>query len=286
MPQIRCILAPNPSPMTLHGTNSYLIGTGDVALIDPGPNLPAHANAIMAALQPGERITHIFVTHAHLDHSPLAPIMAQALNIKTHAFGPATAGRSPAMTALANQGLIAGGEGIDHAFTPDIPLAHDETLTHNDWSLRAIHTPGHLSNHLCFAQDQTLFTGDHIMGWSSSLISPPDGDMAAYMAATRHLSTQKWTLFHAGHGAPITDPHTRLTLTLHHRMQREASILHALTSGPKTIPQLTAQLYTDTPQILHAAAARSILAHLIDLTTQIRITARPTLGPHATYRLA
>ncbi|QCO57974.1 MBL fold metallo-hydrolase (plasmid) [Pseudorhodobacter turbinis] len=279
--------------MTLHGTNSYLVGTGDVALIDPGPNDPAHASALMAALAPGERITHIFVTHAHLDHSPLAREMAATLNINTHAYGPAIAGRSPLMQALAQTGTLAGGEGIDTAFTPDVVLSCGDVLAHGDWALEAIHTPGHLGSHLCFAmpdpEDSTsdvLFSGDHVMGWASSLVSPPDGDMAAYMAATRRLAARDWSIMHAGHGDPITDPAARLAFLIAHRESREVGILAELAKGSTTIAELTATLYAQTPPALHPAAARNILAHLLDLTAQSRVAADPAPGPAARYSLA
>lgn len=283
---LRRIIAPNPSPMTLHGTNSYLIGTGEVALIDPGPNLAAHAIALQNALQKGERISHIFVTHAHLDHSPLARPMAEALGAKIHAFGPAIAGRSLQMHALADAGLIAGGEGIDSAFAPDIPLADGDIVSHGDWSLTALHTPGHLSSHLCFSSGTTLFSGDHVMGWASSLASPPDGDMAAYMASTRRLAAQNWQVMHAGHGEAITDPAARLAYLIHHREQREAEILGQLAIATSTVTAITQALYTDTPPALHPAAQRNVLAHLLDLVEQGRIAADPAPGFAARYSLA
>lgn len=282
-PQIRRVLARNPSPMTLHGTNSYLVGTGDVALIDPGPDDPAHAQALLAALNPGERISHILVTHAHLDHSPLAQGMAAALGIKTYAFGPASAGRSAQMQALAANGMIAGGEGIDAAFTPDIPLADGETLSHGDWSLTALHTPGHLSNHMCFALGEALFAGDHVMGWASSLVSPPDGDMADYRAALHKLAAQHWSVIHSGHGAPIERPAARLAFLIRHREEREAAILAELGNGDTTIPALTATLYADTPPALHPAAQRNVLAHLLELTARGAVGAAPAPGPNARY---
>lgn len=285
LPGLRRIIAPNPSPMTLHGTNSYLLGTGDVALIDPGPNIAAHAAALQNALHRGERISHIFVTHAHLDHSPLARPLAEALGAKIYAYGPAIAGRSPQMQALADAGLIAGGEGIDAGFTPDIALADGDTLSHGDWSLKALHTPGHLSNHLCFASGTTLFSGDHVMGWASSLVSPPDGDMAAYMASTRRLAAQHWQIIHSGHGEPITNPTARLAFLIQHRKQREAEILHQLATAPATIQTLTQTLYTDTPPSLHPAAQRNVLAHLLDLVQQDRVAAHPAPGFNARYSL-
>lgn len=288
-PSIRRVLAPNPSPMTHYGTNSYLIGTGDLALIDPGPNLSAHGDALMAALDKGERITHILVTHSHIDHSPLAAPMAQALGVKVYAFGPSTAGRTAQMQALADTGLIAGGEGIDADFSPDVLLADGETLAHGDWSLKAIHTPGHLSNHLCFAMQDSggnaLFSGDHVMGWASSLVSPPDGDMAAYMASTRKLAASDWSVIHSGHGAPITDPAIRLAFLIQHRKAREAAILQELSQGPTYIAALTKTLYADTPPALHPAAQRNVLAHLLDLVAQNRVTAYPAPGPSARYTL-
>jgi hydroxyacylglutathione hydrolase len=283
---LRRVIAPNPSPMTLHGTNSYLLGTGEVALIDPGPNIAAHATALQNVLQKGERISHIFVTHAHLDHSPLARPMAEAFGAKIHAYGPATAGRSPQMQALADAGLIAGGEGIDATFTPDIRLADGDIISHGDWSLTALHTPGHLSNHLCFAAGTTLFSGDHVMGWASSLVSPPDGDMGAYMASTRRLAAQNWQVMHAGHGDAITDPPARLAFLIRHRETREAEILGQLTTAASTVQALTHALYTDTAPALHPAAARNVLAHLLDLVQQGRVTAHPAPGFAAHYSLA
>lgn len=285
-PQVRRVLSPNPSPMTLHGTNSYLVGNGEVALIDPGPLDITHQNALMAALRPDERISHIFVTHSHLDHSPLATPMARSLEIKTYGFGTWAAGRSPQMAALAMQGLIAGGEGIDTGFTPDIILTDGETIAHGDWALRAIHTPGHLGNHICFALGDILFSGDHVMGWASTLVSPPDGDMAAYMAATHRLAETHWSVIHSGHGEPVTDPAARLAFLIRHRQDRETAILAQLTRGPATIPRLTEILYTETPPALHAAAQRNVLAHLLDLATRGRVTARPAAGLDALYALA
>lgn len=282
---VRRILAPNPSPMTLQGTNSYLLGTGEVALIDPGPNIAAHGAALMQALHKGERISHIMVTHSHVDHSPLARPMAEALDVPIYAFGSSSAGRSPQMQELAAKGLIAGGEGIDAQFSPDITLADGESISRGDWALTALHTPGHLSNHLCFAFNDVLFSGDHVMGWASSLVSPPDGDMAAYMASTRRLAARHWSVIHSGHGAPISDPAARLAFLIRHRQDREAAVLAELAKGETTIPNLTKTLYTETPPALYPAAQRNVLAHLLDLAQRGLVTADPAPGPQSRYRL-
>jgi glyoxylase-like metal-dependent hydrolase (beta-lactamase superfamily II) len=264
-PGLRRVLAPNPSPMTHLGTNTYLVGTGNVALIDPGPDDMAHGKALQSALGKGERFSHILVTHAHLDHSPLARSMAEYLGIPIYAYGAADAGRSPQMQALAESGLVAGGEGIDSAFYPDITLQDGDIVAHGDWSLKALHTPGHLSNHLCFAFGDVLFSGDHVMGWASSLVSPPDGDMTAYMASTQRLAEIPWSIMHSGHGDPITDPAARLAFLIQHRQSREAAIFAELAQGTSTVASLTQTLYTETPRYLHPAAERNVLAHLLDL---------------------
>ncbi len=286
VPGLRRVLAPNPSPMTFHGTNSYLVGTGDVALIDPGPDNAAHGAALLAALQKGERISHILVTHAHIDHSPLARSMAEALGVKVYAFGPASAGRSQQMQVLAATGLVAGGEGIDADFRPDVRLSDGEALAHGDWHLTALHTPGHLSNHLCFAAGDILFSGDHVMGWASSLVSPPDGDMADYMAALHRLAARDWSVIHSGHGPAIPDPAARLAFLIRHRNEREAAILARLALAPATIPALTQTLYAETPPALHPAAARNVLAHLLDLVGRGRVIATPEPGLTALYSLS
>lgn len=284
-PLIRRIVAPNPSPMTYRGTNTYVIGETDLAIIDPGPDIPAHLDAILGAVLPGQQITHILVTHAHLDHSPLARPLSNACGAPVYGYGRADAGRSATMTRLADSGCVGGGEGVDTDFDPDVLLAHDDIIAAAGWSLRALHTPGHMANHLCFAMGDTLFSGDLVMGWASSLVSPPDGDLSAFMASLELLQTSPWTDFHPGHGAPVRDPKARLNALYAHRQSREADILTALSRGPASAADLARQIYTDTPKALLPAAARNVLAHLIDLTEKSTISPVGPLTETTVFRL-
>lgn len=262
---IRRILAPNPSPMTYLGTNTYMLGETGIAVIDPGPDDQSHLAAILGALGPGQRVTHILVTHAHLDHSPLAAQLARETGAKVHAFGHARDGRSAVMERLAQSGLNDGGEGIDHGFYPDIRLTDGEVVTGEGWTITALWTPGHLGNHLCFQTRGAVFTGDLVMGWASSLVSPPDGDLTDFMASCARLRDIGAEVFHSGHGAPIDVPLARLDWLISHRRAREAAILAQLGSGPATAQELAQRIYTDTPRALLPAATRNVLAHLIDL---------------------
>ena len=286
MAALRCVRADNPSAMTGSGTNTYLLGRGAVVVIDPGPALPAHLAAILAALEPGERIAAILVTHSHLDHTALARPLAMATGAEVLAYGPAGSGRSPVMARLAAEGLQGGGEGFDPAFAPDRRLGHGEILRFGDLEIETLHTPGHTGCHLCFAHDGTLFSGDHVMGWATSLISPPDGDMAAYMASLALLAQRDWRVMLPGHGAPVTDPAARLADLTRHRHDRSAQILAALAESPATPAALTARIYTTTPAALLPAAMRNVLAHLIDLMGKGAVAADPGPGPGAIFRLA
>ncbi|MFD0858014.1 MBL fold metallo-hydrolase [Roseovarius aquimarinus] len=265
---LRRILAPNPSAMTFRGTNTYLLGHREIAVIDPGPDDPGHLDAILHALGPGARVTHILVTHAHLDHSALAPRLAHETGAPVLAFGDALAGRSAVMQRLADQGLTRGGEGVDLAFAPDRRLADGETVETGDWRLGAIWTPGHFGNHLCFAWDEAIFTGDLVMGWASSLVSPPDGDAGDFTASCRKLAALGPNVLYPGHGAPVENPAERLDWLIAHRAAREAAILTALAVRPGTAAEIAATIYTDTPAALLPAAARNVLAHLIDLAAR------------------
>jgi glyoxylase-like metal-dependent hydrolase (beta-lactamase superfamily II) len=265
-PGMHRLTAPNPSPMTYRGTNTYLIGTDEVAVIDPGPDDPTHLAAILAALGPGARIGVILVTHSHLDHSPLARGLAEATGAEVLAAGPSDWGRSTTMAALARAGGIGGGEGVDTAFAPDARIAEGDSVTGGWGRIDVLETPGHMANHLSFAWQDALFTGDLVMGWSTSLVSPPDGDMGAFMASCRRLLDRGDRVFHPGHGDPVENPRARLDELIRHRQAREAQILAALRDlGPSGADDLARRIYTETPPALLPAATRNVLAHLIDL---------------------
>lgn len=285
-PGIRRIIAPNPSPMTYWGTNTFVLGEGDVAVIDPGPADPDHMAAILNGLAPHERITQILVTHAHLDHSPLAAALSQATGAPVMAYGDALSGRSDVMRDLVARGLSSGGEGVDAGFTCDICLADGETFTAGGIEVEAIWTPGHFANHLSFAVQDVVFTGDHIMAWASSLVSPPDGDLTAFMASCRKLAARSDRTYYPAHGAPIDAPKARLDWLINHRLTREAEIQAALAQlNEATIPTLTRAIYDDTPDALIPAAERNVFAHLIDLATRGRVMASPTLDVNAVFRM-
>lgn len=280
--RIRLVRAQNPSALTGTGTNTWLLGEGRVTLIDPGPALPDHLAAILAALAPSERIDRILVTHAHLDHSALTGPLVQATAAPVLAFGRAEEGRSAVMQDLLAAGFTGGGEGADSAFAPDVRIADGDRLDlpSHGVEVEVLHTPGHMGGHLAFALGDLLFSGDHVMGWASTLVSPPDGDMAAYMDSLSRLSTRPWARFLPGHGEVVEDPATRLTALTAHRRQREAQIMAALREAPDSATGLAARIYTDTPAALLGAASRNVLSHLIDLASrnQIRAEGKPSLS--------
>ncbi len=245
-------------------------------MIDPGPADPAHLAALLAALAPGETVTQILVTHAHLDHSPLARPLAEATGAPVLAFGDARAGRSDLMERLAASGGLEGGEGVDADFVPDVTLSDGAEIAGDGFVLTALHTPGHFGNHLSFRWEDAIFCGDHVMGWASSLVSPPDGDMGAYMASLDRLAGLGPRRLYSGHGAPIDHATARIAELAAHRRARETAIRAALADGPADATDLARRIYTDTPPALMRAAARNVFAHLIDLTE--RNLAAP-LGP-------
>ncbi len=282
---VRRVLAPNPSPMTWRGTNTYLVGTREVAVIDPGPDDARHLAAILDALTPQQQITRILVTHSHVDHSPLAARLARETGAKVLGYGPSGSGRSEVMAQMAESGLEEAGEGIDPAFEPDTLLRDGDEVRGEGWTLTAHHTPGHLGNHLCISLGDVVFSGDLVMGWASSLVSPPDGDLTDFMASCRRLRSMGARVLHSGHGAPITQPDARLDWLIAHREGREAAILQALRGGPATAQAIAAKVYTDIPAQMLPAATRNVLAHLIDLYGKSLVEPVGTLSQHARFRL-
>lgn len=280
---IRVIVAENASGYTGPGTNTYVLGRGRVALIDPGPRSPAHLAALRAALA-GEVMAAVVVTHAHLDHSESAREVAQAFAAPLVGFGAAHDGRSSRMAALSGT-LGAGGEGVDAAFRPDIRLRDGESLAEGDWRLTALHTPGHLGNHICLETAGRVFSGDHVMGWSTTLVWPPDGDMTDYLASLDRLRSLDARVLYSGHGAPVTDPAARIDALIAHRHGRAAQILQALRAGPATAAELRARIYADLAPGLWLAAERTTLAQLIDLAAGNRIAALGPLTPDTRFHL-
>ncbi len=289
-PLVRRLTAPNASPMTFTGTQTYLVGEGEVAVIDPGPVSPDHVKALLAALAPGERIGAILVTHTHVDHSPGAALLTEATGAPTYAFGPHGAGLSEMMAGLAASGAeFGGGEGGDHAFRPDETMAEGAVFEIGGARLTALHTPGHLSNHLAFALEGPeggLFTGDLVMGWATTLVSSPEGDMAAFMASMARLEGREDRVFWPGHGHEVGDPKGMLAHQIAHRRGREAQIVEGLSAaGAATPAELTATIYADVDKRLHGAAARNVFAHLLGLVAEGRAKAEGALAPGARFRL-
>ena len=262
---IICILAPNPSPMTFRGTNTYIIGNDELAIIDPGPLNEEHFYNILE-ITAGKHVKYIFLTHSHVDHSPLAKRVSAELNTPIYGYGASNTGLSPTMLSLIESGYDSGSEGIDYEFEPHFLIKDDDKFDLNNKIISAIHTPGHMGNHVCFKFGKILFSGDHIMGWATSMVSPPYGDLTQFMASCRLLQTQKFDLFLPGHGDPIKNPTERLNFLINHRLERESQIKEAIKVTPLTAVEITETVYTDIDKSLIPAATRNVFAHLIDLS--------------------
>jgi glyoxylase-like metal-dependent hydrolase (beta-lactamase superfamily II) len=266
-PLVRRVLAHNPSPFTYTGTQTHIVGHGDVAVIDPGPDIAEHVANILTAAE-GERIVAIVCTHTHRDHSPAAKPLAEAT-------GAPVMGCAPIM-ATDGSGLEAG---FDHSYAPDRVMVEGDTVSGPGWTLEAVFTPGHTSNHLCFAlpEANALFTGDHVMGWSTSVVIPPDGDMGAYMASLEKLMPREDSIYFPAHGDPVTKPKQLLRGMLGHRKQREVQILRTLGKRAASIPEMVAQMYAGIDPRLEKAAGLNVLAHLLDLDRRGRVRAEGEL---------
>ena len=261
-PLIRRVVARNPSPFTFHGTGTYIVGRGRVAIIDPGPDLDEHVRALLAAVA-GETVTHLLVTHTHLDHSPAARAIKAATGAKTHGFGPHAAGAGGAKVE----------EGGDFDFVPDVVLRDGDVVRGSGWTVEAVHTPGHISNHLCFAlpEERALFSGDHVMGWSTTVIAPPDGDMGHYLASLDKVMRRDEETYWPTHGPPIREPRRFVAALIGHRRARERQILDCLAAGTTTVTAMVERMYKDVPRVLHGAAAQTVLAHLLHMIEDGRV---------------
>jgi glyoxylase-like metal-dependent hydrolase (beta-lactamase superfamily II) len=260
-PLITRILARNPGPFTFKGTGTYVVGIHNVAVIDPGPDLPEHIDALKRALA-GKQVSHILVTHTHLDHSPAAEALKKWSGAQTYAFGPHGSGRSGEDIRTEEDG--------DLLFSPDIRVRDGDTVSGDGFTFDCVYTPGHTSNHMCFGlrEESALFSGDHVMGWSTTVVAPPDGNMTEYILSLRKLLTRDDRILYPTHGAPVSEPKPFLQAYLDHRLEREAQILSCIRNRFSTIPQIVQRIYADIDLRLHAAAARSVLAHLIKLQNQ------------------
>lgn len=277
-PLIRRVIARNPGPFTFHGTGTYIVGHGEVAVIDPGPLVDEHVDALLAAIA-GETVTHILVTHTHRDHSPATAPFKQATGAPSYAFGPHSLGSAWAHADATES------RGGDLDFVPDQELSDGDVVEGPGWTFEAVHTPGHTNNHLCFRLDEedTLFSGDQVMGWSTTVVSPPDGDMADYIASLRKLHGRDDATYWPTHGPAIAAPKAHVAALIQHREQREVAIAEALAAGVTEIGALVRHMYTDIPEKLHGAAARTVHAHLIHMIQTSRATADGPPTDDATY---
>ncbi|MCA1403480.1 MBL fold metallo-hydrolase [Ensifer sp. IC3342] len=278
---VQRITVNNPGPFTFHGTNTYIVGKRSVAVIDPGPDDDAHFRALMAALD-GCEVTHIAVSHTHRDHSPLARRLKAATGAAIVAEGPHRAAR-PLHAGETNPFA----ESSDMDFMPDVALSEGGRVEGDGWSLTAVMTPGHTANHAAFALDGTgiFFSADHVMAWATSIVAPPDGAMADYMASLEKLLQRDDRLYLPGHGGPVTDPGSFLRALRAHRKMRERSVLERIRAGDRKIPDMVKVIYASTDPRLHGAAALSVLAHLEDLVEQGRVETDGPPSLFGDYRL-
>jgi glyoxylase-like metal-dependent hydrolase (beta-lactamase superfamily II) len=281
-PGVRRVLCNNPSPFTFTGTVSYIVGKGKVAIIDPGPDNEAHAAALLDAVR-GETVTHILVTHTHRDHSPNTARIKAATGATVYAEGPHRASRPRYESEKHNPE-----SGADRDFMPDVRVKDGETIEGDGWALQAVTTPGHTANHMGFAwrAPKIMFIGDHVMGWSTSIVAPPDGSMVDYMASLEKLTKRDEDLYFSGHGPEIPEAQRYVRFLIRHRQAREASILHRLAKGETDIPSMVRAIYIGIDPRLMGAAGYSVLAHLEDLVGRgvVVTDGDPVIG--GTYRLA
>src|SRR6267154_4501155 len=281
-PGVRRVLCDNPSPFTFTGTVSYIVGKGNVAIIDPGPDDEAHAAALLDAVR-GETVTHILVTHTHRDHSPNTARIKAATSATVYAEGPHRASRPRYESEK-----ISSESGADRDFKPDIEVRDGETIEGAAWALQAVATPGHTANHLAFAwrERKYLFVGDHVMGWSTSIVAPPDGSMIDYMASLERLTQREEDLYFSGHGPEIPEGRRYGRFLIRHRQGREASILHRLAKGEADSPTIVRAIYIGLDPRLIKAAGLSVLAHLEDMVTRGLVATDGAPSIAGSYRLA
>lgn len=276
-PLIRRVICNNPGPFTFTGTGTYIVGTGAVAVIDPGPIDEAHIDAILAALGPDERVSHIIITHTHGDHSPASLPLSQKTGAPIYGMTP---------TKTEHLGGPQMEEDADDSFKPDHEVAHGDIIKGGDWTLEAVHTPGHMAAHMCYAlhEEKALFTGDHVMGWSTSVIIPPDGAMRDYMQSLDLLLARDDEIYWPTHGTCIENPHDFVRAYITHRQGREAQVLERLKAGDNDIRTMVKTVYAAVDTRLHPAAAMSMLAHLQDLVARdiVACDGKPTLDAHYT----
>lgn len=273
------VTAPNASPFTFHGTNSYIVGTRELMVIDPGPLDDSHFDTLLRTID-GRPVSHILISHTHADHSPLAERLKQETGALTAGYGSHFAAR-----ALLAEEINLLDASADKAFAPDIILADGGAVSNQDCTLQAIHTPGHTANHLCFAflGSPLLFSGDHVMAWATTIVAPPDGSMDDYLASIEKLRKRRETLYLPGHGGPVTRPGSFLRALRSHRMMREAAILDLLSIQPLSIPQIVAVIYRATDKRLHGAAALTVFAHLERLIGLGMVFTEEMVSLQATY---
>lgn len=281
-PLVRRVVADNPGPITFTGTCSYIVGHGHVAIIDPGPDHPAHVEALLDAVR-NETVTHILVTHTHKDHSPAARAIKEATGAMLVGCSPHRSAR-PLFKGEVNMLETSS----DRDYAPDQELAEGDVIAGPGWSLSALATPGHMANHLAFAlpEERALFSGDHVMAWSTTVVAPPDGSMSDFMASLDKLKGRDEAFYWPGHGGPVQDPRRFVRALIHHRRQREASILNRLAAGDRTIPAIVAAIYQGLKPALVGAAGLSVFAHLEDLVAKGQVTTDGMPSLDSEYRLA